>query len=62
MTGCTRWNDEGHLKDDVDPSQLAFELNALFFGANFAFYLRDDQQAIERAERAVRTRLEALRK
>jgi AcrR family transcriptional regulator len=52
---------EGHLKDDVDPAQLAFELNSLFFGANFAFYLRDDQQAIERAERAVRTRLEALR-
>src|SRR5687768_1522791 len=54
--------DEGHLKDDVDPSQLAFELNSLFFGANFAFYLRDDQQAIERAERAVLTRLEALKK
>lgn len=54
--------DEGHLKDDVDPAQLAFELNSLFFGANFSFYLRDDQQAIERAERAVRTRLEALRK
>ena len=54
--------EEGHLKDDVDPSQLAFELNSLFFGANFAFYLRDDQQAIERAERAVRTRLEALKK
>lgn len=53
--------DEGHLQDDVDPTQLAFELNSLFFGANFAFYLRDDQQAIERAERAVRTRLEALR-
>lgn len=54
--------DEGHLKDDVDPAQLAFELNSLFFGANFSFYLRDDQQAIERAERAVKTRLEALRK
>ena len=54
--------DEGHLKDDVDPAQLAFELNSLFFGANFSFYLRDDQQAIERAERAVRTRLEALKK
>jgi AcrR family transcriptional regulator len=54
--------EEGHLKDDVDPSQLAFELNSLFFGANFAFYLRDDQQAIERAERAVLTRLEALKK
>jgi AcrR family transcriptional regulator len=53
--------DAGHLKDDVDPAQLAFELNSLFFGANFSFYLRDDEQAIERAERAVRTRLEALR-
>ena len=54
--------DEGHLKDDVDPPQLAFELNSMFFGANFAFYLRDDHQAIARAERAVQTRLEALRK
>lgn len=53
--------EEGHLDPEVDPSQLAFELNALFFGANFAFYLRDDRQAIERAERAVRSRLEALR-
>jgi len=54
--------DEGHLKDDVDPPQLAFELNSMFFGANFAFYLRDDREAIARAERAVHTRLEALRK
>jgi AcrR family transcriptional regulator len=54
--------DEGHIVDDADPAQLAFELNSLFFGANFSFYLRDDQLAIERAERAVRNRLEALRK
>jgi AcrR family transcriptional regulator len=53
--------DEGHLREDVDPSQLAFELNALFFGANFAFYLRNDEQAIERARRAVESRLDALR-
>jgi AcrR family transcriptional regulator len=53
--------DEGHLRTDVDPAQLAFELNSLFFGANFAFYLRDDQQAIEKAERAVKTRLELAR-
>jgi AcrR family transcriptional regulator len=53
--------DEGHIDPDVDPSQLAFELNALFFGANFSFYLRSDEHAIERAERAVRSRLEALR-
>ncbi|MGZ5474030.1 MAG: TetR/AcrR family transcriptional regulator [Thermoanaerobaculia bacterium] len=53
--------DEGHLRTDVDPSQLAFELNALFFGANFSFYLRNDEQAIERARQAVETRLDMLR-
>ncbi len=53
--------DEGHLLADIDPAQLAFELNSLFIGANFSFYLRDDHQAIERAERAVRTRLDAVR-
>jgi AcrR family transcriptional regulator len=53
--------DEGHLDRSVDPAQLAFELNSLFFGANFAHYLRNDTHALEKAERAVRTRLEALR-
>jgi len=53
--------DEGHLRKDVDPAQLAFELNALFFGANFAFYLRNDEQAIERARNAVEARLDTLR-
>ena len=53
--------DEGHIDPNVDTSQLAFELNALFFGANFSFYLRGDEQALERADRAIRARLEALR-
>ncbi|HYI08702.1 MAG TPA: TetR/AcrR family transcriptional regulator [Thermoanaerobaculia bacterium] len=53
--------EEGHLGAEVDPSQLAFELNALFFGANFDFYLRNDTNAIEKAEKAVRARLEGLR-
>jgi AcrR family transcriptional regulator len=53
--------DEGHIDPNVDPAQLAFELNALFFGANFSFYLRGDEQALERADRAIRSRLEALR-
>jgi AcrR family transcriptional regulator len=53
--------DEGHLRQDVDPSQLAFELNALFFGANFSFYLRNDEQALEMAQKAVESRLETLR-
>lgn len=52
---------EKHIDPTIDPSQLAFELNSLFFGANFAFYLRDDQQAIARAERAIMQRLESLR-
>jgi AcrR family transcriptional regulator len=53
--------DEGHIDPNVDTPQLAFELNALFFGANFSFYLRADEQALERADRAIRARLEALR-
>jgi AcrR family transcriptional regulator len=52
---------EGHIDPAVDPGQLAFELNSLFFGANFAFYLRGDTQAIERAQRAVESRLAAIR-
>ena len=52
---------EGHLDPELDPGQLAFELNALFFGANFAFHLRGDQTAIEKAERAALTRLESVR-
>lgn len=53
--------DENHLRADVDPEQLAFELNSLFFGANFAHHLRLDEKAIERAQRAVESRLEGLR-
>jgi hypothetical protein len=53
--------DEGHLRKDVDPAQLAFELNSLFFGANFAFYLRLDADAVGKARRAVDARLAALR-
>lgn len=53
--------EEGHIDADVDPAQLSFELNALFFGANFAYHLRGDTQALVRAARAVRDRLEAVR-
>ena len=53
--------DEGHISSEVDPAQLAFELNSLFFGANFALHLRNDAQALEKADHAVRARLEALR-
>lgn len=52
---------EGHLDPDEDAAQLAFELNSLFFGANFSYQLRDDKKAIERASRAIAARLEAIR-
>jgi AcrR family transcriptional regulator len=53
--------DEGHLDAGVDPAQLAFELNALFFGANFAYNLRHDEEAFARARRAIEQRLESVR-
>jgi AcrR family transcriptional regulator len=52
--------DEGHLSLAVDPAQLAFELNALFFGANFSYYLRRDEKAIEHAQVAIESRLRGL--
>ena len=54
--------EEGHLDPSVDPADLAFELNSLFFGANFAYYLRGEEQAIDRAERAVERRLLTLKR
>ena len=53
--------DEGHLDPDIEPAQLAFEINALFFGANFAFQLCGDKKALERAMEAIEARLESLR-
>jgi AcrR family transcriptional regulator len=53
--------EEGHLDPTLDPAQLAFEMNALFFGTNFAYHLRGDKTAIDKAERAMLARLESLR-
>ena len=53
--------DEGHIDPNIDPAQLAFELNSLFFGANFSYQLRDDKKALDRALEAIEHRLEALR-
>jgi AcrR family transcriptional regulator len=53
--------DEGHFGDDVDPAQIAFEINAMFFGANYAYNMRHDKKAISRAWRAIENRLESLR-
>src|SRR4051812_47668816 len=53
--------EEGHIDPDMDPAQLAFEINALFFGANFSYQLRGDKKALERAMTAIEARLESLR-
>jgi len=53
--------EEGHIDPDLEPAQLAFEINALFFGANFSYQLRDDKKALERAMHAIEARLESLR-
>ena len=51
----------GHLGAEVDAAQLAFELHALELGGNAAFQLFGDRAALERAERAIGTRLAAAR-
>jgi AcrR family transcriptional regulator len=46
-----------HLNADVDPTQLAFEFNALELGANWAFQLYGDKQSFARAREAMLERL-----
>ncbi len=53
--------EEGHLDPKIEPAQLSFEINALFFGANFAHNMWHDKDAIERARMAIEHRLESLR-
>jgi AcrR family transcriptional regulator len=54
--------DEGHIDRGVDVKQLAFEINAIFFGANFSYQMRDDKRAIGRAWKAIEDRLESVRR
>jgi AcrR family transcriptional regulator len=43
----------GQINRDVEPTQLAFEFNALELGANWAFQLHGDRQAFSRARSAI---------
>jgi AcrR family transcriptional regulator len=47
----------GELPAGTDPAQLAFELGAILTGANIVAVLHDDDRAVQRARRAVATRL-----
>jgi AcrR family transcriptional regulator len=53
----TEAREVGQLDADADPAQLAFELNALEMGANWAFQLYGDRQAFSRARDAILERL-----
>jgi AcrR family transcriptional regulator len=48
---------EGQLDSSAEPAQLAFELNALEMGANWAYQLHGDRQAFARARAAMVERL-----
>lgn len=47
----------GQIKADVDPTQLAFEFNALELGANWAYQLHGDKHSFARARTAILERL-----
>ena len=49
----------GHLDPDVDPEQLAFELDAIGSAANMRFQFDRDPAAFDRAQRAMEARLSA---
>lgn len=48
------------IDDNVEAAQLAFEINALFMGANWALQLHGDQQAFARARAAILQRLRSV--
>ena len=50
--------ERGEIASDADPDQLAFEIDSVMLGANAAFLLFGDSDALERARRAVRDRLD----
>ena len=47
----------GQLNQDVDATQLAFEVNSLELGANWAYQLYGDPRAFKRAREAILERL-----
>ena len=50
----------GEVDREVDPMQVAFELDALMSGANWAFQLHRDERAFERARTAINQRIDAV--
>jgi AcrR family transcriptional regulator len=51
----------GEIHADADPAQIAFELDAFTFGANYQAVLFDDSRAYERATVAIAARIESVK-
>jgi AcrR family transcriptional regulator len=51
--------ERGELREDTDPEQLAFELDALGTAVNSGWQLHENEVVFERGHRAIRRRLEA---
>jgi AcrR family transcriptional regulator len=51
--------ERGELREDSDPEQLAFELDALGTAVNSGWQLHQKEDVFERGHRAIRRRLEA---
>jgi AcrR family transcriptional regulator len=50
-------SEAGELPAGTEPAQLAFELGAILTGTNVVAVLHDDDRAVQRARRAITTRL-----
>jgi AcrR family transcriptional regulator len=57
----TAAQDNGAIRKDVDPGQLAFELDSHLVLANMIFVLQGNPEALERARRARKSLLDAAR-
>jgi AcrR family transcriptional regulator len=53
--------DQGELRPDADPKDIAFTINALGVGANCDFQLNRDRHTLVRARRAMAIALDAAR-
>jgi AcrR family transcriptional regulator len=52
--------DAGHIDADIEPEQLAFELDALHAAANVNYQLKHDAAVFDRVERAIEDRLRSV--
>src|SRR5258708_15916656 len=53
--------EEGHIDRSVDVKQLAFEINAIFFGANFSYHMPTPNRPISQPLQAIQDPLDSVR-